>query len=116
MVVASADGSVFYGVYDANFASLGSLPSTTAAYAVAPDGSRAYTLDLNTVCRVRAFDLNSGTPGNANLLTEIVTGFPITITDCPASTSSTPIKMLVTPGNDTVFIAGNLRIAVVPLP
>ncbi len=106
-----------YGVYDANFARLGSLPSsTTAAYAVAPDASRVYTLDLDTgVCRVRAFDLIA-TPGTTALLTEIVASFPITISDCPAGTSTNNVKMLVSPAGDTLFIAGNVRIAVVPLP
>ncbi|HMH17291.1 MAG TPA: IPT/TIG domain-containing protein, partial [Burkholderiales bacterium] len=104
-----------FGIYDASFALLGLLPSTTAAYAVSPDGTRAYTVEIASPCQVRAFDLLS-TPGGFNALTEIVTGFPITPVACPDNAAPHNIKMLVNPAGDTLFIAGNLLIAVVPLP
>jgi hypothetical protein len=101
-----------YGVYDASFNRVGTLPATTAGYALAPDASRAYTLDLNgAVCQVRAFNL--GPP-----LAEITTGgFPINLgAPCPATNVDIPIRLLLTPGGETLFIAANAGISVRPLP
>jgi len=117
MIVPQAvGGGSPYSAYDANFGSVGDLPSTTAGYAVSPDGARAYTLEIASPCQVRAFDLASPT-GAGNPLTEVVTGFPITLASCPANTAfPQSIKMLVNPAGDTLFIAGNLQINVVQLP
>jgi hypothetical protein len=108
-----------FNVYDVgNSSLLGLLPTTTAAYAFAPSGNRAYTLDFDPgPCRIRAFDVPS-TPGGTNPLTEITTdGYPVDIAGiCPATSVTTPIRMLVSPGGETAFVAGDLRIAVVPLP
>ena len=107
-----------YSVYGANFGALGQIPSTTAGYAVSPDGMRAYTVEIASPCRVRAFDLVS-TTGAGNPLTEITAGvYPITLASCPGNTTASPqsIKMLVNPAGDTLFIAGNLQINVVALP
>lgn len=106
-----------YSVYDANLNALGQLPSTTAGYAVSPGGTRAYTVEIASPCQVRAFDLVS-TTGAGNLLNEITTGgYPITLASCPGNTAfPQSIKMLVNPAGDTLFIAGNLLINVVPLP
>jgi hypothetical protein len=106
-----------HGVYDASsFARLGTLPTSTAAYALAPDGLRAYTFELSP-CQVRAFDLGAP-PGGTNQMPEIMTGgYPIAVSaPCPATTVDTQIRFLLTPGGDTGFIAGNASIAVVPLP
>lgn len=104
-----------YSVYDANYSRLGTFPSTTEAYAVAPDGTRAYTFENNSgVCKVRAFDL-ANIPAYGTLpMTEIVTGFPISVS-C-AGDLPNKIVMVVNPANDTLFIAGTLLIDVVPLP
>jgi len=106
-----------YNVYDANFSALGRLPSTTAGYAVSPDGTRAYTVEIASPCVVRAFDLVS-TTGAGNLLNEIITGgYPITLASCPGNTTfPQSIKMLVNPAGDSLFIAGNLQVNVVQLP
>jgi len=116
----SFSGTRVFGVYDANFGRLGSLPSgTTLAYAVAPDASRAYTLDRdpNTgTCHVRAFDLVN-LPAAAGPLAEIATGvFPIALADCTIDPGlNGGAGMVVTPAGDTLFLAGTLRIAVVSL-
>jgi hypothetical protein len=128
LVAGIADGgTVFHAVYDANFAELGRVPSgdagattlttTTAAYALSPDGGRAYLLELRTgVCRVRAFDL-SASPGPGVLFPEIAAGFPIDLQpSCPANFVSTPTRMILNPPGDTLFIAGSLLIRVVRLP
>ena len=118
------NGTVFHAVYDANFAELGRVPSgpvgtttTTAAYAISPDGGRAYILELTSgVCRVRAFDL-SASPGPGVQFPEIAAGFPIDLQpSCPANFVSTPTRMILNPPGDTLFIAGSLLIRVVRLP
>lgn len=116
MVMASNNSSLpDYAVYNAYYTRLGTLPSTTDAYVVAPEGARAYTFENNTsVCRVRAFDLAS-TPASQTLpMKEIVTGFPISI-PC-AGDLPNKIAMVVNSANDTLFIAGTLLINIVPLP
>jgi hypothetical protein len=107
-----------YSVYDASFAALGQLPSTTAGYALSPDGARAYTVEIASPCVVRAFDLATLPASATDPLTEITTGgYPITLASCPGDTTfPQSIKMLVNPAGDTAFIAGNLQINVVPLP
>lgn len=114
MIVAASAGILSpYRVYDASFAALGQLPTTTAGYAVSPDGTRAYTVEIASPCTVRAFNLVALT----DPLTEIMTGYPITLPSCPGNTDfPQSIKMLVNPAGDTAFIAGNLQINVVPLP
>ena len=112
-----------HAVYDASFSELGtvfsaSATSATASYALSPTGNRAYILELGAaVCRVRAFDL-SVAPGPGQPFPEITTGFPINLLPaCPASsTARTPIRMLLTPSGDTLFIAGNLLARVLRLP
>jgi len=118
MVVAAFLNTTAYPVYDANFGELGRLPSVaglalTASYALSPDGQRAFTLEIGGgVCRVRAFDL-SAPPGPGVPFPETVPGFPMSLGSCPASTHTTPIRMLLNPSGNTLFIAGNLAISVV---
>jgi hypothetical protein len=124
MLVPGVSGATFHAVYDANFGELGRVPSgdaltaTTAAYAISPDGARAYILQIGAgVCRVRAFDLTTP-PGPGVQFQEVtVTGFPVNLLpNCPASAFDTPIRILVSPPGDTLFIAGNQSIRVVRLP
>jgi hypothetical protein len=130
MLVAGLSGAaVFHAVFDANFSELGRVPSTdvvagnqvnTAAYAISPDGKRAYILQIGTtgnVCRVRAFDLTVS-PGPGVLYQEVtVVGFPIDLSSsCPASGFDQATRILVNPPGDTLFIAGNRVIRIVRLP
>jgi len=127
MLVPGVSGATFHAVYDANFDELGRVPSgdliagtpvNTAAYAISPDGTRAYILQIGAgVCRVRAFDLTTP-PGPGVQFQEVtVTGFPINLLpNCPANAFDTPIRMLLSPPGDTLFIAGNQFIRVVPVP
>src|SRR4051812_3618642 len=123
MLVAAFNGGAFHAVYDANFAELGRIPSgdltaTTAAYAISPDGARAYVLQIGSgICRVRAFDLTVP-PGPGLQYQEVtVIGFPINLSpSCPASGSNQASRILVNPPGDTLFIAGNQLIRIVRLP
>jgi hypothetical protein len=123
MLVAGFNGGTFHAVYDANFGELGRVPSgdltaTTAAYAISPNGARAFILQIGAgICRVRAFDLTAP-PGPGVQYQEVtVIGFPVNLSpNCPASTASTPIRMILNPPGDTLFLAGDLSIRVVRLP
>jgi hypothetical protein len=100
-----------------SFARRGALPSSTAAYAVSPDGQRAYAMTVDSgACNVRAFNLGSATAGTFTVLPELTTAqLPVTIT-CPSNGSVFNLrKMIVTPADDTAFIAGELGVAVVKL-
>ena len=127
MLVAGFNGGTLHAVYDANFAELGRVPSSdlvsgtpvnTAAYAISPDATRAYILQIGAgVCRVRAFDLRTPPGAGAQYQEVAVTGFPINLVpSCPASAFDTPVRILLNPPGDTLFIAGNLSIRVVRLP
>ncbi|HEY7241768.1 MAG TPA: IPT/TIG domain-containing protein [Burkholderiales bacterium] len=131
LVAGLTGGIVFHAVFDANFAELGRVPSTdlvagntvnTAAYAVSPDGTRAFILQIGAtggVCRVRAFDLTVP-PGPGVLYPEVtVIGFPIDlspISNCPSSAFDQATRILVNPNGDTLLIAGNQLIRIVRLP
>jgi hypothetical protein len=115
MLVAGFGPDVFHAVYDANFSELGRVPSSgagwnTAVYALSPDGTLAFTLEIGTgVCRMRAFGL--GTPAGAGVLFPQF-GPEIDLSPCPASRFDTPIRMIFNPPGDTLFIAGDLSISV----
>jgi hypothetical protein len=128
MLVASFNGGAIHAVYDANFDELGRVPSndlvggipvSTAAYAISPDATRAYILQIGAgVCRVRAFDLVTP-PGPSVQYQELtITGFPINLSpNCPAADFTTPSRMLLDPTGNTLFIAGERLIRIVtPLP
>jgi len=125
MLVAAFNGGTFHAVYDANFAELGRVPSgdlnaTTAAYAISPDATRAYILEIGPatgICRVRAFDIRTP-PGAGVQYPEVTTtGFPINLSpNCPSSAITTPIRILLNPPGDTLFIAGDRLIRVVRVP
>src|SRR5262249_28273881 len=131
LVAGLSGGTVFHAVFDANFSELGRVPSTdivgvnqvnTAAYAISPDGRRAYILQIGNpgnVCRVRAFDLTVS-PGPGVLYQEVtVVGFPIDlspISNCPSSGFDQATRLLVSPPGDTLFIAGNQLIRIVRVP
>jgi hypothetical protein len=123
MLVAGFSGGTFHAVYDANFGELGRVPSgdltaTTAAYAISPDGLRAFILQIGSgICRVRAFDLTAPPGPGLQYPEVVVTGFPINLLpNCPALAFDTPIRILLDPPGDTLFIAGNQSIRVVRLP
>jgi hypothetical protein len=127
MLVPGVSGATFHAVYDANFGELGRVPSgdliagttvNTAAYAISPDGARAYILQIGAgVCRVRAFDLTAPPGPGVQFQEVVVTGFPVSLLpNCPANAFDTPIRILVSPPGDTLFIAGNQFIRVVPVP
>jgi len=111
------------GVFDGtNFNELGRLSAgsgtSIGAYALSPDGKRAYTLEIGTgVCRVQAVDL-SVTPLPGPGLPFPPSGAPIDLMpDCPTISADKPVRMLLDPPGTTLFIAGERLIRVVtPAP
>jgi hypothetical protein len=112
-------------VFDANFGQLGRLPATIvsnvsqhiSAYALSPDGKRAYVLDVGSVCQVRAFNLDVASPGAGQPFLEIATGFPIDLSaNCPAPGFDSSARMLLDPSGKNLFVAGTFSIWVVALP
>ena len=103
-------------VFDMSFELRGALPSTTVAYAVGPDAQRAYALVRESgTCLLRAYTLGGVAAGSTAVLTEITNAIvPATIT-CPTTGGFNERKMVLTPADDTAFIAGELGIAVVRL-
>lgn len=94
-------------VYDGGFTALGTLPSSTQASALSPDGSRVYTLDLaSTDAAVKLRTFTIGTSGLAEVGTAIAL----------AGNPGTQPRMVVSPDGGTVFIAGSSRLVVQPAP
>lgn len=95
-------------VYSRDFQLLGSLPQTTRAAALSPSGRRAYAYDENGT--VRTFDLTAPTAGS---FTEVLPA--ITVAQSPGA-DATKLQILVSHDARALFIAGNERALVIPLP
>lgn len=94
-------------VYDSSTTLLGTLPNTTAAVVLHPDGTRAYTYDTS-VDALRVFDI-SATPSGEVFP---AMGDPIPLVAAPGSN----IKMAISADANTLFIAGTDQIVVQPTP
>jgi hypothetical protein len=94
-------------VYDSSLTLLGTLPDTTVAVALRPDGKRAYTYDSSDGA-LRVFDISETKSGEA--YTAI--GDPIPLAADPGS----GVKMTISPDANTLFIAGTAQIVVQPTP
>lgn len=95
-------------VFDRDFSLLGNLPVTTLAVALTPNGERAYTYDSGG--SVRAFDLTASLGSSSSLYPEIGTA------TAPADAPGTGIVMTLSLDSNTLFIAGNQRVLVMPVP
>jgi hypothetical protein len=108
----TADRLVLVGVtatevFDRNFSLLGQLPSTTLAAVLTSNGQRAYTYD--SAGSVRAFDLTATVASN--------TSYPeIGSPTVPANSPGTGVVMTISPDSNTLFIAGNQRVLIMPAP
>jgi hypothetical protein len=94
-------------VYDGNEALLGTLPETTVAIALKPDGSRAYTYDP-TVGGIRVFDISVNRSGAAY----DVLGSVVPTAGDPGSNP----RMIISPDGRTLFLAGRAQVVVQPTP
>jgi hypothetical protein len=89
-------------VYDATYTLLGTLPATTLAVVVRPDGSRAYTYD-SASAQLLAFDLTTSQSGGP---------FPQAGPAVPAGDPGSGVKMAISPDGGTLFLAGSNGIVV----
>jgi hypothetical protein len=105
----SLGGAPVCNVYDANMQLIGTLPDTTLAVIVHPDGSRAYVLD--NAGNLRSFDLTANVMGGA--YPEVGTGVAI---GTFGETDAGGVRMAITPDGGTLFIAGRGGILVQPSP
>jgi hypothetical protein len=100
-------------IYDSSMTRLGYLPGDIRAFAVDRSGNRAYTLETDPSCRIRAFDLTTP-PADAGQFTEITAAFPRPVT-CPANAGMNSRQPALTPDGNTMFIAGGADVIAVPL-
>jgi hypothetical protein len=101
-------------VYDGAYLLLGTLPSTTQAVVLRPDGTRAYTFDQSG--RLRTFDLTATSAGG--VFPEIGAGLTLAGDpgrDRKAIYSDALVEMAITPDGRTVFIAGSKAVVVQPV-
>jgi hypothetical protein len=94
-------------VYGANFELLGTLPSTTLAVALSPDGKRAYTYDSNAAALL-TFDTSKTAAGKA--FTQL--GSAVSLVGAPGA----GMKMAISPDGGTLFIAGSTQLVIQPTP
>lgn len=102
------NGANVYGQDENNlFALLGSLPTTTVAVAVSDDGTRAYTYD-SAADAILTFDISTDENGEdyAQL------GSAVALAGDPGS----GVKMAISPGDTTLFLAGTSQIVIQPTP
>lgn len=94
-------------VYDNGFKLLGTLPATTLAVVLRPDGTRAYTFD-SAASQILSFDLTANPAGAA---------FPqVGSALAPAGDPGSGVKMAISPDGGTLFLAGSSQIVVQPAP
>ncbi len=100
-----------YQVFDADLALLGSLPATSRAAVVHPDGTRAYTYEPSgSEGKLRVFDLTQTIAGAFPEL-----GTAVTLAGNPEA-QAYEVKMVISPDGGTIFLAGDDAIVVEPTP
>lgn len=96
-------------VFDSNLAYLGSLPSTTGAVVLSPNGTIAYTYD-GLSGQIRKFDLNGALV--AGIYPEV--GIATVPVGAPISTAY-PVMGISRDGN-TLVVAGDQKVVIMPAP
>lgn len=94
-------------VYDGNLAFLGTLPDTTVAVAIKPNGTRAYAYDA-TAGGILVYDISVDRDEAAYAALGAVT--PL------AGNPGSGVRMAITPDGGTLFLAGSAQIVVQPTP
>ena len=103
-------------VYGSNLQLLGTLPATTIAAAVSPDGTRAYALDDSG--NLSAFDLTASPAGQGaypQVGAAVMLG-TFGETDSFGEAPYGRVKMAISPDGGTLFLAGSGGVGVQPAP
>ncbi|MDD5058140.1 MAG: IPT/TIG domain-containing protein [Sideroxydans sp.] len=95
-----------YAVYDSAFNNIGALPTLDAAV-ISASGNTAYTY-VSSNNAIHKYDLNI--PNGSGGFTEIGSGTVL------ADSPGTGIAMTISPDGGTLFLAGSLRVLIVPVP
>lgn len=98
------DGDI--DVYSGSFQSLGSLPASTLAAVLSPDGTRVYGYDSNE--QLRAYDISGPTVSPLGTGPWDASG--------GAGDPQRGTVMTISPDGQTLFIAGNAALLVEPIP
>jgi hypothetical protein len=93
-------------VYDGSYQLLGTLPVSTRTYVLNSVGTRAITYDGSG--EVRVFDVSA--TANGGVYPQLGTGIPV------SDPGTGALSMIITPDDETVFIAGVDGIVVQPVP
>jgi hypothetical protein len=96
-------------VYDASYASLGSIPGPVWALTVNRPGTRLYA--LNTDNTLHTYDLTAA-PVSGNY-PQIGSGSAQTV---PAGSAQFPVRLAISPDGQGLFLAGDQGILVIPAP
>jgi hypothetical protein len=99
---------VYSSTTGAELTLIGTLPDTTLAVTVRPDGARAYTLD-SAAGGILAFDISAAVT-NAGAYTPLGAAVPL------AGDPGGGIKMTISPDGGTLFLAGSTQVVVQPAP
>jgi hypothetical protein len=94
-------------VFDVNLTLLGTLPSTTNAVVLKPDGNRAYAYD-STAGGILIYD----TSVDRDEAAYVALGAATPLGADPGSN----VRIAITPDGGTLFVAGSSRIVVLPTP
>jgi hypothetical protein len=95
-------------VYNSSFGLLGTLPETTAAVALHPDGKRAYTYDTEANALL-VFDISEAQEDGEEYAP---IGAPVPLVASPGSN----VVMTISLDGNTLFIAGTAQLVVQPTP
>lgn len=95
-------------VYGPNFALFGTLPTTTAAATVKPDGTRAYTYDPDAG-GIRTFNISTARD-NGGAYPDVGSTVPL------AGDPGANPRMTISLDGNTLFIAGSTQLIVQPTP
>lgn len=99
-------------VYNANYGLLGTLPDSTVATVLSPDGTRAYTYDSKAGA-VLTFDISEA----ADNEDEDDTSLPQVGSATPlAGDPGEGVRMAITPDGGTLFLAGSTQLVIQPTP
>jgi hypothetical protein len=99
-------------VYDRNWTVRGLIPYTLNDFVVTRDGSRVYVYGDDG--KIHVYDLTATPDGVSNQFPQIGSG--LTLVGSPESLGAHRVRLVLTPDEHTLFVAGSDQVVVLPLP